>query len=325
MHIDRRFVNWGVFLILLGGIPLLLRQGVLTEDAVSRLWTLWPLLLVAAGIGILLSRTAFHFVGGLLSAVVFGVIAGSVLGVGFGAIPFASCGDERGTTPFSARSGPLSGPSSVQIELNCGDLTAQTAAGGQWALEGSDETGRGPDVVAASNDLTIRSERRGTPFDFLGAKESWQVTLPQDVEMGLDVTLNAGPGRLDLAGAVLTSLDLNLNAGDVRIDLSTADVRSLDVEVNAGSARIDLPETTTSGSVSVNAGSINLCAAPGTAFRIQTDDNITSSNNFRAQGLTESDGTWQTPGYESAQVRIELDAEANAGGINLNPTGGCNG
>src|SRR5438552_3997493 len=58
MHLDRRLAGWGVFLVLLGAIPLLVRQGVLTTDMVARAWTLWPLLLIAAGVGLLLLRSS---------------------------------------------------------------------------------------------------------------------------------------------------------------------------------------------------------------------------------------------------------------------------
>jgi hypothetical protein len=36
MHLSHRLAGWGVFLVLLGAIPLLVRQGVLTADMVSR-------------------------------------------------------------------------------------------------------------------------------------------------------------------------------------------------------------------------------------------------------------------------------------------------
>lgn len=57
MHLDRRFLNWGVFFIVLGGVPLAVQQGLLDRDLAARAWLLWPLLIIAAGVGLLLRRT----------------------------------------------------------------------------------------------------------------------------------------------------------------------------------------------------------------------------------------------------------------------------
>ena len=57
MHIRRGFLGWGVFLILAGAIPLLVRSGYLDADQVGRLWQLWPLILVGIGVGLILGRT----------------------------------------------------------------------------------------------------------------------------------------------------------------------------------------------------------------------------------------------------------------------------
>ena len=50
MHIDRRLVGFGLFLITVGGVMVAVRQGLLTEDAARQAWTLWPLILVGSGL-----------------------------------------------------------------------------------------------------------------------------------------------------------------------------------------------------------------------------------------------------------------------------------
>ena len=79
MRLDPRFLNWGVFFILLGAIPLAVSQGWIPASAIDNAWRFWPLILIGIGIGLLLRRTAFHFVGGLLVAATFGLMLGSVL------------------------------------------------------------------------------------------------------------------------------------------------------------------------------------------------------------------------------------------------------
>ena len=102
MHIRRGYLGWGVFLILAGSVPLLVRAGYLTTDQVGRLWSLWPLILVGIGIGLILSRTRFDFVGGLVVAATFGLMVGGLLSAGVSTISGGTCGSGQGTTPFPA-------------------------------------------------------------------------------------------------------------------------------------------------------------------------------------------------------------------------------
>jgi hypothetical protein len=79
MHVRRGALGWGVFLILAGAIPLAVRAGLLTEAQVRDLWTLWPLILIGLGIGLLLGRSRFAFVGALIVAATLGLMVGGLI------------------------------------------------------------------------------------------------------------------------------------------------------------------------------------------------------------------------------------------------------
>ena len=69
MHIDRRLLGWGVFFILVGAIPLAVRGGFLdAEERVSSWPSLWPVLLIGWGLGLLLRRTPVEWIGGGVTA-----------------------------------------------------------------------------------------------------------------------------------------------------------------------------------------------------------------------------------------------------------------
>jgi hypothetical protein len=324
MRIDRRLLGWGLFFILLGAIPLAVRQGYLDEASVERWWSLWPLLLVGAGLGLLLRRTPFEFLGGLLAAGTVGVMAGSALASGFGGFPIAGCGDERGAVAFQTREGELSGPADVRVELNCGDLAIVSGGGSGWRVEGVDDDGTGPQIDASGSQLTVRSRDDNQPLDFLGKRDRWTVTIPGTVGLDLDVAVNAGRGTLDLADGTFGRVAIDLNAGETIIGADgVTELDELVVGVNAGSAKIAFPARSMRASLSVNAGSISFCAPADAGLQIRTNDNITAGNNFDDHGLTKSGDTWRTPGYDAAAVKIEIDAEANAASFTLNPTGGC--
>lgn len=67
--LDRRLLGWGLFFILVGAIPLATRAGLIDPELVSRWPSLWPLLLVAWGLGLLLRRTPVEWIGGALSVI----------------------------------------------------------------------------------------------------------------------------------------------------------------------------------------------------------------------------------------------------------------
>ena len=327
MHIHRGFLGWGVFLILAGSIPLAVRAGYLSGDQLWNVGNLWPLILVGIGVGLILARTRYGFLGGLIVAGTFGVIvggllAGTVAGIG------VNCGSGRGTTAFEPRQGPFTGAfASVDIDLSCGDLNVAVAPGNTWRIEGSDRDGTGPNQDA-DNDLlrlSTRNADRGL-FGALGDGQTWRVTLPDGPTLDTQLTLNAGSSTVNLAGASLGRFETTLNAGSTTVDLgSVRQIGGLDVQVNAGSIGITLPNLSMTGSIQVNAGSIKLCTAPGAGIRITTEESIISSYDFAGAGLVKDGSTWQTPGYAGAAVKIDLDAQANAGSVSLNSAGGCHG
>ena len=76
MHIDRRLLGWGVFFILVGAIPLAVRGGFLDAERVVSWPSLWPVLLIGWGLGLLLRQTPIEWIGGGVTAVVLGLMAG---------------------------------------------------------------------------------------------------------------------------------------------------------------------------------------------------------------------------------------------------------
>jgi hypothetical protein len=328
MRINRGLLGWGVFFLLVGAVPLAVRAGLVSDDQIGRIGSLWPLILIGIGVGMLLARTRFALVGGLVVAATFGLMVGGALSGGIDGFAGGACGPGAGTTAFPARDGRFeTTTASVELEFSCGTMAVSSATGDTWRVEGEDANGSGPSVDADGDSLSVGTENRDRgPFGFLSDRESWRVTLPSMVGLELRLELNAGSSTVDLSGASIETIDLNLNAGSAILDLGSVDeVGPLDVEINAGSVDLTLPNQSLIGSIEVNAGSVNLCVPAGTAMRFNTEGSNLSSFDFADQGLIQDGSTWQTPSFESAVERIELDARTNAGSLSLNPEDGCRG
>jgi hypothetical protein len=328
VRIHRGFLGWGVFLILAGSIPMAVRAGYLSDDQLRNVGGLWPLILVGIGVGLILSRTRFGFLGGVIVAATVGVIVGGLLAGSVGGIDIG-CGAGRGTTAFETRQGPFTGTqASVDVDLGCGDLTMTVAPGNAWQIEGQDRDGKGPNLNADKDSLRVNTRgRTDGPFGALGDRQTWQIALPDGPQLDTRLTLNAGSSTVNLAGANLGRFDTTLNAGSATLDLgSVHQIGNVDIQLNAGSLGLTLPNLSLTGSIEVNAGSIELCVAPEAGLRIQTEGSILASYDFEGSGLTKNGSTWQTPGFDGAAVKIDLDAQANAGSVSLNRTGGaCSG
>jgi hypothetical protein len=323
MHIDRRLLGWGLFFILVGGIPLAVRANLLSASLVGQWANLWPLLLMAWGIGLLLRNTPIEWIGGALTAITFGVMGGGLLATGFSGVPFAAgCSGSQPTTAFPTKGGDLASPASMDVAFNCGVLRVQAGDGTAWSVAGADRDGRGPKVTSSSGRVSIEQDDTiGFPG---GVRSSWNVTVPRAPTLDLGLTLNAGEGAVDLAGATISSATVTLNAGKLDLDMGAVTrADQINGTVNAGAAAITLDKSPRDVGFSLNAGSLQLCVPADAPLRVSWAGTL-GSNNFSSTGLTKvDDSTWTSPGLDAAQPHMELHVSANAGSFELRVGGTC--
>ncbi len=327
MSIDRRLANLGIFLLILGAIPLAVSQGWIARESVARAWELWPLILIGIGIGLILRRTPLQFLGGLLVAATFGTMVGALLagGLSLGAL---GCGNATGAgdrVVLDEHGTFAGGTATVDLNATCASLVVGPVPGGAWGVTVSGTASGLPTLDQAGDRLDVRSSDRtvGIPFD-VARRARWNVSLGTDTTYSLDVTLNAGDAVVDLAGLRIDSLAAQGNAvGNTRLLLHDATVSRMDVQVNAGDLRIALPAgSNLTGQVQANAASIRLCADPGTGLRLRSTSTLTG-DNFASAGLVRSGNTWESPGIGSAAHVVDLAIEGAAASFTLNPSEGC--
>jgi hypothetical protein len=319
MRIHRGYLFWGIFFVLLGGIPLLARAGILDGDRFGDLGRFWPVLLIAIGVSIVLARTrAVALAGTVIAGLIVGSVAGGALAFGGGwALDFGDCGGS-GSASMQSQSyeGTFSGPAGVDLVLDCGTLDVQAGASMQsltgWALTARYQGGR-PDVQATATSLAVSSPQ--ATFK----RQEWTLLLPPAQLGALGLTVNAGNATADLSAATPADLDLTVNAGEARFLTGPSALARLDAAVNAGRLRLTLGGSTT-GDLTVNAGTLQLCAPSTAALRLELGDGFAFSTNLAERGLTHVGSTWQRAGTGAT---ISLHIEGNAGSLELDPVGGC--
>jgi hypothetical protein len=318
MQINRGLVFWGVALVTAGVVALAVQQGYLDKDALAGAWRLWPVILIALGVSIVLARTPFAVLGTIAAAVVLGVAGGALITVG---PSFAGCGGAEPTS-LATREGAFSGATaSVEVDFNCGTLEVGMTDGNGWSVAAGQRGGDEPRIEATGTSLSVRSGDRSFVGD---GEQRWEVLLGSDLNYSLTVDVNAADTSLGLAGGTFSVLSVDPNAGSITLDLAGASVEDFGLSLNAGSASVTVDAASAvSGELGVNAGSIDLCTAPETALRIVVQDNITFSHNLEDSGLIRSGETWVSEGFPAAERHVDLQLEGSAGSFTLNPEEGC--
>lgn len=323
MHVDRRLLGWGLFFILVGGIPLAVRANLLDTSVVGHWPLLWPLLLIAWGIGLILRNTAGEWLGGALVAITLGVMGGGLLATGAGGLPIATgCASNAPSVAFANRTGELDATGQVNVEFNCGSLDVSTVDGTTWSLSGSDRDGHGPKLTSTTSFVSIEpDDASGFPGS---GRSTWSLALPRGPSITLGLTLNAGQGAVDLGGASVTSTTVTLNAGKLDFDLGESErAGDVNVTVNLGAGAITLPAGQRDVNLSLNAGSLEVCLPPGAPVLVNWAGAL-GSNNFTSAGLVQVDETtWKSSGFDALQPHTELHVSANAGSFELRFGGTC--
>ncbi len=318
MNVNRRLLYGGVFLVAAGAVMLAAQGDAVDGDVVAQALRLWPVLVIALGIGLLLRRTRFGLAGGMLAAAVPGLLLGGAV------VAAPQIGPEcREMQPasFATRQGTFDGPASVDLTLACGDLSVTTAPGAGWHLEAGNAKGPAPEVDISADRLRVASSSLDRVFGPFRSSDVWRLWLPVANTLDLAAEVSAGHGRFDLAGARIGTMRLVVNAGEARVDLSKATVAHLSMTVRAASVALDLPVGQDLGAdFSVDAGSLRICAASELGLRIR-HEGVLGSTNYT--GLVRSGEVWESPGYSMANHHADVTITANVGSVDVNPMGGC--
>ena len=319
MRVNRRFINWGVFLVALGAVLVAADLRWVDGGTLADALTLWPLALVAIGVGLVLRRTPFALVGGLLAA----ALPGLVLGGAIAAAPRLAidCGVPNESVGLTTTDGSFSGAANVRVNSGCGSIVVTTVSGNRWSLDSGNTEGRQPVIRSSPTSLTVETGVRDGWGAIHAGRDTWNLSLPTSPIDDLTMAVNAGTGRIDLAGAELGHLDVTTNAAETIVHLEDATLSTLDGSVGAGLLSIHMPAASdVRGSLKVNAGDLQICTPPGVGIRISHEgfaDAVTVGD------LREAGSHWQSPDYGSATHRVDLDVVVNFGAVEINPIGGC--
>ena len=292
-----------------GGLILLLNNlGYLSWDIWGVLWRLWPVLLIAAGLEILIGRRSR-----LGSAVVALLLLMTLFGAIFwgmnqpSAAPLALAQDTgRGAVSTIEINQPLEGAAGADVKIGIG--------AGQLRLEALPES-----AGLVEGQIELRSGEQVKPTYELRGDRAY-FTLVND-ETIIVPTLGQWEGaaawELGLTRDIPIALDIQTGAGAAELDLSQLDLESLTVETGVGSTQLYLPRRgQLSATVNTGVGALNVIIPTGVAARIRIDGGL-SHVEVSGKDYHHDEDTYISPGFESAADRVDLEISAGIGQVTI--------
>ncbi|MGC9529199.1 MAG: LiaF transmembrane domain-containing protein [Candidatus Bipolaricaulaceae bacterium] len=281
-----------LLLVALGMVLLLNNLGIVGCEVWSQLWRLWPVLLIAAGVDLILGRSSLRW--WLGAAILLVVLGGATLAVLDVSLPGERREVEQG----------LEGASTAQVGLGCRACTLTLTAGpdrtvlaaGQVELGWNDDLRQSFDVRDGVAHLVVQAERKHpVPSVGAGSGRNWRLALAPDVPLSLTVRAGMGDAELDLRGLALERLELESGLGEVVVWLPAAG--RYDARIHGG------------------VGEVTVYAPPELAVRLQAETGV-GKVEVPVDFVREGD-VYTSPNWAAAAAGVELTVERGVGEIIL--------
>lgn len=293
-------------LILLGLFGLLWNFNVLPDGFWGEFWTLWPLLLVAVGVNLVLSRQ-HAWVGSLAAlAVVTGSLAAAwVLAVADPPPPL-------GLTVYSESISVKSdGAQSARLNL--------TVAAGDLALTGGAPSGL---LLAGGSQspLTEVTDQR-VSVSTSGGRRTMDVRLNADWSIQFPPRRGRSSPRWALrhAEGIPTDIRIETGASELDLDLRELNVQSLNVDGGAADIDVVLPANAgrTTAEFNIGAADLDITVPAGVAARIDFEGGISSLDIDESRFPKQDDGHYVSPDFNDAANRVTIKIEAGVSDITI--------
>lgn len=289
-----------VILIGAGIVILLANMGRLNWDVWGTLFRLWPVLLIAIGLDILIGRRS-AVASALIALLLLGVLGWVILAGGLSPV--------TGTAlPSETVSQPLEGAARGEISIlsGVGELRISPADEGANLIEGRVMLAQGEQAIvnhSQSNDTMSFSLRsQGTPSVWWpGIRDHGKIW---DLKINRDLPL---------------TLNLNGGVGDVTVDLLRTKLTNLTVKGGIGNGTFTLPrQGQVSASINAGIGNLTVIIPAGMAAHVHVNSGlgqVAVTGSFQRR-----DNDYTSPGYDSAADRVDLQVDGGIGNVTVRAT-----
>jgi hypothetical protein len=289
-------------LIALGVVFLLNNLGYLGWGVWEALVRLWPLLLIAIGLDLLIGRRSI-LGSALVVVLVLAALGLAIWWTGYWVPAGMAITSETISQPLGAAR-----RADLDIALGVGRLNLGSLAESDNLIEGTIARASGQQVV---QDFSVNGDsatfklhsRAAWPFPFReqsGARVEWNLLASRAIPLRLHIDTGAGQATLDLARLQIADLDINIGVGQTTLTLpQQGQVRA---RINGG------------------VGETVVIIPTGMAARIEA---TTGLGQVQVIGNYQREGKVSTSaGYDSAANRVDLVVSGGVGSITVRQESG---
>ena len=166
------------------------------------------------------------------------------------------------------------------------------------AIVGSSGVGMNRESHLDGDRLDVKVEAGPSFIPFLGpAQGVWRFQVTQEIPVTLTVEAGASSVNIDLHDVLASRLELKTGASSSSVTVPARGVSMVDIESGAASINVRVPE--------------------GTAARIRVREGANSLHVDTNRFPRLDSGFYQSPGYDTAADRAEINIEAGLGSVTV--------
>ena len=298
---DQRGFGFAGALILVGVAALLWNFNVLPDRFLHAAWSLWPVALVAVGMGLVLTRVRVW-----LGSLAFLVILTAGVGTAWG-LAATGQGPVIHRQAIAVNTGNATA-ARLELQVGAGTLTLDAEAPPGLLLAGELESRTTGDTYSISEAqrpggrsvirLNNAAGREYSIFPGQAPSEEWTLHLTPHIPTEIRVDAGAAEIDLDLRNLDLQRLEIKAGAADIDVVMPAAAGKTeASIEVGAASLRITVPE--------------------GVAARIEVDAGLSSIQIDEGRFAQLKGDVYTSPDFARAANRLDITIEAGASHVEI--------
>ena len=298
---DQRGFGFAGALILVGVAALLWNFNVLPDRFLHAAWSLWPVALVAVGMGLVLTRVRVW-----LGSLAFLVILTAGFGTAWG-LAATGQGPVIHREAIAVNTGNATA-ARLELQVGAGTLTLDAEAPPNLLLAGELESRTTGDTYSISEAqrpggrsvirLNNSAGREYSIFPGQAPSEEWTLHLTPHIPTEIRVDAGAAEIDLDLRNLDLQRLEIKAGAADIDVVMPAAAGKTeASIEVGAASLRITVPE--------------------GVAAHIEVDAGLSSVQIDEGRFAQQTGDVYTSPDFARAANRLDITIDAGASHVEI--------
>jgi hypothetical protein len=301
MRNNTRGLGFGIFLLTVGAVWLLSIYHIVTWSTLNALFTLWPLVLVAIGIGFIFrsNRIVRMFTWLVLLAVV----------IGYGYYAPVNNTWFKYDLHFGDGTNYSSYTTNVTLDKKQHNEKAELLLD-YGAMNVSIDSNTSRLLDATINDAIVKHSEN---LDGSTASIKFEMKDEKVINLG---GLDKLRSDFHLSKGVVWNLKLNTGAIDGNIDLNGLKVEKLDIKTGLSSLRLDMCSYNTVMKIETGASKIDITLPEDTGMKIKIDGGLNNSN-LEKRGWVVKDDWYYSPDYNSKDYKIEAVINNGLGDLSV--------